>query len=244
METTIDPDGTVHPGDGDDVVSAFPPGAMSYRLPDGRVIDLTEWVTTSLRSAMIIDPHEACPSEWDMFTYSRGQMISGTARPATHAHANLPRSGELGLPKGWEMCVTGWRATVNMPMHQPILDWTAETSVAFEYASKYYPETTLLDLLLSPHAIDKPPVHMYENLAYAVRVRSSTSAVAALRDWLRRDVTLSDQVRDAITELDAIIELSPENIARGLRRVQAKMSKGKTVTVWVHLDGLMKRMIV
>jgi len=245
--TTIGPDGTVHIDEtaAAALPSLIPPGVTQLRLPDGRVIDLTEWkLNRSFRSALVIDSHEPCPSDWALFTYNRSQSIVGTNLKATRAHSNIPRVGDSGLPKDWEMYVMRWRATISMPLVQPVLDWATETAVQFEYNSKIYADATLLDLLLSPQSLDAP-THMQENLPYQVTVNSTPAAVAALREWLRTDSDASDQVRDAVAQLDTIIGMvSDANIGTALRRVQAKLVKSRALTVWVHFEGPLKVVIV
>ena len=232
--------------------TAWPPGIVpppepgrTFRLPNGVVLDLSEWMSESFRSAFFVEPY-TLDKEWELFTYGRGAPIPGTDRTATRALTNLPRSGDSGLPRGWEMYVLQWRAMVNMPLEQPILDWASETSVQFEYNSKFYGQTTLLDLLLGARAIGDPmPIHVRENLGFRAAVTTDNEkAVETLRTWLRGSA-IADSVREAATELDTIIRMqSDENVRAALRHVQAKLQPGRVLTAWVHLEGPIKRVIL
>jgi len=221
--------------------------ATEIRLPDGTVLDLSEWSNESFRSALFVNPWSA-QNVWELFVYSRGVAIPGTDIVANRAHTNIPRSGDSGLPLDWAMYVLQWRAALNMTLEQPVLDWAAETVVQFEYNGKYYGNTPLIDLLLGARPVGDPlPVHMRENLGFKVTVSTDNErAVAQLRDWLRGGGSvLPENVRDAVTELDAILRLQPEGpVAASLRHVQAKLRPGRHLMAWIHLEGPVKRVLV
>lgn len=218
------------------------PGATpSITMSDGSVVSLADWIHTDLRSALIVDPW-AGGNQWELFTYARAQSVSGTA--ATRAHTNIPRSGDSGLPRDWEMYVTGWRAQTNVRLDQEVMDWAAETFVQFSYNQTHQGDTTLLDLLLHPQPLKM--VWMRENLGYQVRVESDPVAAKTFCDWLRDGVETKQNVRDAVTELDTIIRLHAkgDGLTSSLRHVQKTLSDGRKVTVWVHLEGWLKRVVV
>src|SRR3954470_6956363 len=94
--------------------------------------DLT--IRTGIYSSFVIDPWGA-GSQWNTFSYSRSQDLLG-APPGVKAgrsHTNVPRSGDMGLPKDWEMAVESWHATLSVPLDQVVLDWAAESFAQFEY---------------------------------------------------------------------------------------------------------------
>lgn len=220
------------------------PGAPpSLTMPDGQVVSLADWIHTDLRSALIVDPWTGGNS-WELFTYGRAQPVSGTGISATRVHTNVPRSGDSGLPRDWEMYVTGWRAQTNVRLDQEVMDWAAETHVQFAYNQMQQGDTTLLDLLLHPQPMKL--VWMRENMGYQVRVESDPIATKTFCDWLRAGVEVEQNVRDAVTELDTIIRLhaKSDGLTSSLRHVQKTLAGGRKVTVWVHLEGWLKRVVV
>jgi hypothetical protein len=222
-----------------------PSFTKELRLPDGTVLSLADWVNESFRSAFYVSPWNA-QNAWDLFTYARGTAIPGTDLVATRAHTNIPRSGDTGLPREWEMHVMQWRAATNMPLEQPILDWAAETVVQFEYNSKISGNAPLIDLLLGTRTIGNPmPVWMRENLSFQVVVKTENERVVGqLRDWLRGG-SAADNVRDAVAELDAIVRLqSDQQLVKSLQHVQAKLQPGRQLLTWIHLEGPLKRCIL
>jgi hypothetical protein len=235
-------------------------GTTTIRLPSGQVISLYDWSWQRMRSSFIVDAQHT-DSAWDLFTYSRGQAVPGSVRPATRGHTNVPRSGDIGLPRDWEMLVYKWNALINAPLEQPVLDWASETSVVFEYAYKQYASEVLVDLILDDAPIageaadpTKPamPVNMRENLNYQVSVRTeSESAIRGLRDWLR-GAPQQDAVKSVVSELDGLINIASKfeddkvisGIVQMYRDMQARLNPGRTLTCWVRLEGLIKRTIV
>jgi hypothetical protein len=218
----------------------------TFKLPDGSTITLSDMVYQSMRSAFVVRPW-GNEEHWDLFTAGRGQDIPGAApgTKATRAHTNIPRSGDSGLPKDWEALVCRWRASLNVPLEQPVLDWASETSVQYEYNGKYYADETLADLLFGTQSLggEALPIHMRENLSYKVHVETSDKrTLEALRTWLRGPG--AEAVRDALTELDTVARLADGKIADAIRHVQAKLQPGRQLVGWIHLEGLLKRCIV
>ncbi len=182
---------------------------------------------------------------WELFTYSRASVIPDTMITAKRSHTNLPRNGSNGLPRDWEMYVTRWRAHTNMVLDQVILDWASELVVSFAYNDKVYSSTPLIDILLGTRSIGDPlPIHMRENLGYMVQVENNQAATAKLQEWLRKD---DSEVHSKVnTELDAIVRLHADNqnLVSALRYAQSKLQKGRTLTLWTHLEGPLKRCVV
>jgi hypothetical protein len=157
-------------------------------LPNGIEAFIDEWSTGAMRSAFVIEPWSSMgrTDRIPLFSYGRSMPIPGTSITATRAHTNIPRCGDNGLPMGWEMLVGKWRANINVPLDQPVMDWAATVNVAFHYNAKRYAETTLLDLILNPEAIGDPqPIHLRENIGFGVDVEQTDRTThAALCDWL------------------------------------------------------------
>lgn len=71
----------------------------------------------SLYSALEIKPSDPFnPVGWKLFTYSQGMALpwAPSSAAATLGHTNIPRPGYAGLPMGWEMLISQWRATTNL----------------------------------------------------------------------------------------------------------------------------------
>lgn len=95
------------------------PGTTTVQLPDGRVVQFTDW----------IDDKHYGSAEWntgdvtalEVFSQGKSQQITGGTRPSTRVDTNIPRQGDAGLPKDWEFLVYGFgfefiraaRATTN-----------------------------------------------------------------------------------------------------------------------------------
>jgi len=86
-------------------------------------------------------------------------------------------------------------------------------------------------------------IWMREGLNYRVDVETrSTSVMKQLRQWLKGSVP--DNVRDAYTELDVISRFASGPTAESIKSVLAKLQPGRSLTCWVHLDGVMKKSVV
>jgi hypothetical protein len=223
-------------------------------LPDGSKLTLSELVYQSLRSAFIVQPWTS-DSEWELFSYGRSQDVAGApGLKASRAHTNIPRSGDSGLPKAWEAAIFRWRASLNVPLEQPVLDWAAETTVHFEYNDKSWGDEKLVDLLFGAQPLGgtgvELPVHMRENTGYRVRVITDNKQVLqSLRDWLRNYG--SGVPAGALGDLDVIAKFASrfkveaiDAFAAAIQRVQEKLQPGRAMTGWVHLEGLIRRVIV
>jgi len=234
---------------------------VSDEQPDiGRIDGNVHWhemFYASLRSAFIIRPWSS-DDKWDLFVSARAQPVPGAPGVlSTRAHTNIPRSGDSGLPRDWSMTVTRWRATANVLLEEPVLDWASETSVHFRYNMKQWADANLVDLLLGAQPISEGPMDpllMRDSCCYGVEViTGSASALAGLRDWLRRDqsgVHASDLVQlRAELELLRTMSVKAESeaskiIAEGVEKVQRRFAVGRSMTCWVHIEGLLKSHIV
>lgn len=102
------------------------PGTTTVRLPDGRVVALTDWIDDKFFGVVEWQNGDNQP----LLAFSTGlsQVIPGGQRPATEVDTNLPRNGDSGLPQDWEFLLYGWgikfvRATrPNQGQQNPTLD--------------------------------------------------------------------------------------------------------------------------
>jgi hypothetical protein len=186
----------------------------------------------SLRSAFRINSYDLpSRSEWEPFGYARVQpMEDGTI--ATKAHTNLSRSGPLGLPRDQEALLTKWRAQINVPMSDEVVEWASTTSVEFWYNMKQYANSTLLDLILGPR--DMGAVWVRGCLPFSVMVNGHNErALKAMRVYLE---TLKPQKKTE-THLQAI-----------MRHIDAMLhgdppSEGRALTCWIVLEGMFKKTV-
>lgn len=160
-----------------------------YRLPDGTVIELSDWILGSYYSALELDadhmPGLADASSWtsvvELFGYSRAQDVPCTGRAASALHTNLPRSGYNGLPHGWEAILYDHRFWAS-ERGEVVDAYLATLAARFNYREKTYWEAPLTTLL------DKAPRVMTQELADAMFKIGTTAediaAFAAARDFL------------------------------------------------------------
>ena len=79
------------------------PGTTTLQLPSGQVIQITDW----------IDDKHYSTAEWQtgdtsaltLFSAGKSQTIAGGARASLRTDTNIPRSGDVGLPRSWEFLV-------------------------------------------------------------------------------------------------------------------------------------------
>lgn len=223
-------------------------GTRLFTLPNGQSVRFVDTIWSSLRSALIVEPFSDV-TDWGAFTYAHRQIVAGTKDViATTAHTNIPRDGHVGLPREWEMLVCRWRAAINMPLDQPVLDWAAETAVDFIYNDKKCGSETLADLILSGATMASQagdqPVHVRENLSYSVVVRTENEKVMdQLRRHLGGDVT--PNIHDAITALGVLEGMHRgSSIGEAIRDIQAQLTPGRNLTCWIHLEGPLVRTVV
>lgn len=146
----------------------------------------------SLYSCMIIEPR--CEqTQWRLFSYGRSQIVCGSTKPATPAHTNLTRPGDCGLPMAWSADIERWRASTNLRLHEPLLDWAAETWATLRYNDRNVTHSPLLDILMAPqplYSVEDPPrgrplpLQLRENLCFEVAIESPPTAMQPLLTWL------------------------------------------------------------
>src|SRR5262245_40588789 len=81
------------------------PGTSTLRLPDGSVIQLSDWIDDQLYGGVQLTNGQTTPVE--AFSNGGSQAVPGGTRTATRVDTNIPRAGDSGLPKDWEMLVYG-----------------------------------------------------------------------------------------------------------------------------------------
>lgn len=225
-------------------------GLPSIKLPNGEVLFLSDWIYGSLYSAAVVMPYGEGYSELCPFASGRSQQLAGgpAGELATAAHSNLPRNGDNGLPMGWEMYVSGWKAQCSLALEQPVVDFASDCFAQFQYNGKTYGECRLIDLLLgaSPLAGEggapNLPVHMRTHLSYGVVLRSmKQAAVDDFRAYLRTGKSGADPT--IIAELEQLARLAGGNIGVEIKRIQQKLQPGKRATFWIGLEGYIKRTV-
>src|SRR5512136_130731 len=82
------------------------PGTTTLTLPDGSTIALADWIDDKLYGCVQLINGQSTIVE--AFSASRSQTIPGGTRVQTRVDTNIPRAGDSGLPKDWEMLVYGW----------------------------------------------------------------------------------------------------------------------------------------
>ncbi len=145
---------------------------------------------------------------WEVFASGRGHPVAGDPSLLSGlAYTNIPRSGEVGLPMGWEAWIRRWRATINVRLVDgALLAWATETIAQLRFNDRVYAQGNLLELLAAPqsvyddnnsaaflqerydeHPTDLPgyrPMWIRENLSYGISVESPPARVEAVRRWL------------------------------------------------------------
>lgn len=135
------------------------PGTTTLRLPDGTAIQLSDWIDDKLYATVQLTNGQSTPVE--AFSSGRSQAIPGGTRTTTRVDTNVPRAGDGGLPKDWEMLIygigvkmvrverpqtgqtqpvlsDGTGALSNVPTLQTLFNFDRVTFLAFEYNSKIY----------------------------------------------------------------------------------------------------------
>jgi hypothetical protein len=82
------------------------PGTTTVKLPDGRVVALTDWIDDKFYGTVEMQNGDARA----ILAFSTGlsQTIPGGSRPSTEVDTNIPRNGDSGLPQDWEFLCYGW----------------------------------------------------------------------------------------------------------------------------------------
>lgn len=82
------------------------PGTTTITLQDGTTIALSDWIDDKLYGT--VELVNGQNNQVIAFSNGRSQPIPGGTRIQTRVDTNVPRNGESGLPKDWEMLVYGW----------------------------------------------------------------------------------------------------------------------------------------
>jgi hypothetical protein len=82
------------------------PSTTTLTLPDGSTIALADWIDDKLYGSAQFMNGQSTPLE--VYSSGRSQPIPGGQRVQTRVDTNIPRNGDSGLPKDWEMLVYGW----------------------------------------------------------------------------------------------------------------------------------------
>lgn len=82
------------------------PGTTTITMPDGQTVALSDWIDDKLYGTIQLVNGQN--NQIIAFSNGRSQPIPGGTRIQTRVDTNIPRGGETGLPKDWEMLVYGW----------------------------------------------------------------------------------------------------------------------------------------
>jgi hypothetical protein len=82
------------------------PGTTTITLPDGTTVALSDWIDDKLYGTGELSNGQN--NQIILFSNGKSQPIPGGTRVQTRVDTNVPRNGETGLPKDWEMLVYGW----------------------------------------------------------------------------------------------------------------------------------------
>ena len=101
------------------------PGTTTITMPDGTTVALSDWIDDKLYGTCQLGNGQT--NQIIIYSNGRSQPIPGGARIQTRVDTNIPRSGEVGLPKDWEMLVYGWGFKFTRAMRGPTANTTAPT---------------------------------------------------------------------------------------------------------------------
>jgi hypothetical protein len=90
------------------------PSTTTLTLPDGSTIALADWIDDKLYGSAQLQNGQTTPLE--IYISGRSQPIPGGQRPQTRVDTNIPRNGDSGLPKDWEMLAYGWGLMITRAM--------------------------------------------------------------------------------------------------------------------------------
>jgi len=93
------------------------PSTTTLTLPDGSTIALADWIDDKLYGTVQFSNGLTTPLE--AYSSGRSQPIPGGTRVQTRVDTNIPRNGDSGLPKDWEMLVYGWGIELVRVMRAP-----------------------------------------------------------------------------------------------------------------------------
>ena len=81
------------------------PGTTTLTLADGTTIALADWIDDKLDGSAEMQNGDT--GQIEIFSNGRSQPIPGGTRAQTRVDTNVPRNGDNGLPKDWEMLIYG-----------------------------------------------------------------------------------------------------------------------------------------
>lgn len=82
------------------------PGTTTLTLPGGQTIALSDWIDD--KHWTTVELEDGDNDALEAFASGRSQPITGGQRNNTLVDTNVPRNGNIGLPKDWEFMVYGW----------------------------------------------------------------------------------------------------------------------------------------
>lgn len=227
------------------------PGTTTLRMPDGTAISLADWIDDKFYGTVQLANGQTTPVE--AFSAGRSQAIPGGTRTSTRVDTNIPRAGDSGLPKDWEMLIYGIgvkMVRVERPQTgatQPVLSdgsgalsdpprlstlfqFDRVTFLAFEYNSKVY---------TSGVAQDYPQGHGYNVFSTNPSFELAQLGVPSPRD--RNALVLPIHMRE---NLGFKMIFQPE----AAMVISQPASDGGTALTFadvkVYLYGLIKRTVV
>jgi len=135
------------------------PSTTTLTMPDGSTIALADWIDDKLYGSAQLTNGQTNPLE--AFSTGRSQPIPGGVRVQTSVDTNIPRNGDTGLPKDWEMLVYafGFMVTRVMnagPNNYPILPDGVPADIFVTYTESQLPSINTL------FQIDRVTMLLYE----------------------------------------------------------------------------------
>ena len=132
------------------------PGTTTLTLPDGSQIMLVDWIDDKIFGSVELEDGDTATQEG--FSNGRSQPIPGGTRAQTKVDTNIPKAGDSGLPKDWEMLVYGWgvefvrttatatlAAASNPVTHSLAYEVDRRTAFEYQYNGKAYTSGRLSD---------------------------------------------------------------------------------------------------
>lgn len=132
------------------------PGTTTLTLPDGSQIALVDWIDDQIYGSMELEDADTATVE--AFSNGRSQPIPGGTRAQTKVDTNIPKAGDSGLPKDWEMLVYGWgiefvrtmstatlAASSNPVTHSLAFEVDRRTYFEYQYNGKAYTSGRMSD---------------------------------------------------------------------------------------------------
>jgi hypothetical protein len=130
------------------------PSTTTLTLPDGSTIALADWIDDKLYGCVQFTNGQTTPLQ--AYSSGRSQSIPGGTRVQTRVDTNIPRNGDSGLPKDWEMLVYGWGIQIVRIMRGPDTSNTAPTLVDSFATGLTAPLVT--NGQVTPWALSDPPL--------------------------------------------------------------------------------------